>query len=363
MRLRSLVLVATSIGALGAAGCGRAPAAAPPSPVTVSVAAAARADLPDFLDLQGRLVPPAEEDVLLAPQVAGLLVRVPVREGDAVRRGALLAEVDPAPLDEGAAAAAAALAKAHEDEAVRVRALALTERLLARGITSAEERDADRAALASARAARVESEGRASNAARQRRWASVRAPFDGIVAQVLKRPGEVVDGTPSTAVIRLLGTAAVEVAADAEAADLSRVKPGAAAETVLPGSSVPVSGRVTRVARSVDPATGIGEVRVRLFSRSRVPLLASVPLRIVLAVHRGTVVVPREALRRTEAGTEEVVVASNGVAAVRVVSCGVRTTTHVEIVRGLSAGETIVVDSPLGLVAGQPLAVRPDAAR
>lgn len=363
MRLRALVLVASSIGALGTAGCGRAPAEPPPSPVTVSVAAAARADLPDFLDLQGRLVPPAEEDVLLAPQVAGRLVRVPVREGDEVRRGALLAEVDPAPLDEGAAAAAAALAKAHEDEAVRVRALGLTERLFTRGIASAEERDADRAALASARAARVDAEGRASQASRQRRWASLRAPFDGVVAQVLKSPGELVDGTPAAAVVRLLGNAAVEVAADAEAGDLSRVKPGDAAETVLPGGSAREPGRVTRVARSVDPATGIGEVRVRLSSRSRVPLLASVPLRIVLAVHRDTVVVPREALRRTEAGAEEVVVASNGAAAIRAVTCGLRTATLVEVVRGLSPGETIVVDSPLGLTAGQPLTVRPGAAR
>lgn len=363
MRPRSFVLVATSIGALGFAGCEKEPAQAPPSPTIVSVAAAARADLPDLLDLQGRLVPPAEEDVLLAPQVAGRLVRVPVREGDAVRRGALLAEVDSAPLDDGAAAAAAALSKAHEDEAVRARALALTKKLFARGIASAEERDADGAALASARAARVEAEGRASQAARQRRWASLRAPFDGVVAQVLRRSGEAVDGTPATAVVRLLGTAAVEVAADAEAADLSRVQPGAAAETVLPGSSDPVPGRVTRVARSVDPATGIGEVRVRLSTRNRGPLLASVPLRIVLAVHRGAVVVPREALRRTEAGAEEVVVTTNGAAVVREVSSGLRTTTHVEIVRGLSAGETIVVDSPIGLAAGQPLAVRPAAAR
>ncbi len=350
--------VATALGAiLLTSGCRKAPAEDPPDPVPVLVATVSRADIPDILSLRGRLVPPVEEDATLAPQVAGRLVRLVVREGDAVPRGALLAEVDRAPLEEADATAAAALAKARQDEAVRSRALSLTEHLLERGIVSSEERDGDRAALETARAARVEAEGRLAQTTRQRSWTGLRAPFDGVVAQVLRHPGEAVDGTPATPVLRLLGTSATEVSADADATDLSRVKSGDEVAVTLPGVEASAPGRVTRVARSVDPATGVGEIRARLSARASVPLLSQVSISVVLAVHRAALVVPSGALRRSEQGREEVVLVSKGAAQVRPVKTALHSTNLVEVVDGLSGGETVVVDSPLGLEDGVPLAV------
>jgi len=357
VRIPTLAFAASLGALLFAPGCRKTSAEDPPDPIQVSVATVSRADVPDLLDLRGRLVPPIEEDATLAPQVAGRLVRLDVRQGDAVRRGALLAEVDGAPLEEAEATAAAALAKARGDEAVRARALSLTERLLEKGIASSEERDGDRASFEAARAARVEAEGRAAQARRQRGWAILRAPFDGVVAQVLRHPGEAVDGTPATPVLRLLGTSVTEVSADADAADLSRVAVGDEVTTTLSSDGAPAPGRVTRVARSVDPATGVGEVRSRLASRSPAPLLSPVSIAVVLAVHRGALVVPSGALRRAESGHEEVVLVSKGVAQVRPVKTGLRPTGLVEVVDGLSGGETVVVDSPLGLEDGVPLAV------
>ena len=235
---------ALCLGAVFAAsGCRRAPAEEPPAPIAVSVATVSRTDVPELLSIRGRLVPPVDEDATLAPQVAGRLVHLAVRAGDDVRRGALLAEVDRAPLEEADATAAAALAKARQDEAVRTRTLALTERLLERGIASSEERDGDRAALEAARAARVEAEGRAAQAARQRGWAGLRAPFDGVVAQVLRHPGEAVDGTRGDAgppAPRDLGHGGL--GATRTSTDLSRVKVGDEVAVTLPGWRTPVSG-------------------------------------------------------------------------------------------------------------------------
>ena len=357
VRIPTLAFATSFVALLVTSGCRKAPAEDPPAPVQVSVTTVSRIDIPDLLDLRGRLVPPVEEDATLAPQVPGRLVRLVVREGDAVRRGALLAEVDRAPLEEADATAAAALAKARGDEAVRARALALTEHLLERGIASSEERDGDRAALEAARAARIEAEGRAAGATRQKGWAGLIAPFDGVVAQVLRHPGEAVDGTPATPVLRLLGTSATEVSADADAADLSRVKVGDEVTVTPPGAGAPVRGQVTRVARSVDPATGVGELRARLSSRTPSPLLSQVAISVVLAIRRDALAVPSGALRRSAEGREEVVLVSKGVAQIRPVKTGLRSTTLVEIVEGLSGGETVVVDSPLGLEDGLPLVV------
>ena len=119
----------------------------------------------------------------------------------------------------------------------------------------------------------------------------------------------------------------------------------------------------TRVSRSVDPASGVGEVRARLAARSDAPLLTTVGLSVVLSVRRGALVVPSASLRRSEEGREEVVLVVKGVAEVRPVKAGVASSGLVEIVEGLAGGETVVVESPLGLVAGQPLAAKAGAGR
>jgi RND family efflux transporter MFP subunit len=284
-----------------------------------------------------------------------------VREGDAVRAGDVLASIDRQSLDESTRTAAAALEKARQDEQVRVEAAALTAQLLEKGIASREERDADRAALEATRAGRVEAEARLTQARRQGEWSELRAPFSGVVAAVMKHPGELVDGTAATAVLRLLGTSVEEVSADATASDLARLATGQPATVSLPGRDQPLAGTVSRVARAVDPATGVGELRVRLAARSGAPLLSTVSVSIVVARHPDALAVPLAALRRAEGGGEQVVRLEGGKAHVVEVRTGARSDRLVEIVEGLKGGESVVVDSPLGLAPDTPLRIRTPA--
>ncbi len=354
---RGLVLIA-AVPLAAALGCREAPHSEAAEAVSVGTATVRRTDLADLLMLRGRLVSSPREDVTLAPQVAGRLTGVAVREGDTVAEGALLASVDHQQLDDAEAAATAALAKAREDEEVRSKALALTSRLLEKGIVSREERDNDRAALETARAARIDAEARVRHATRQRGWSELRAPFTGVVAQVLRHAGEIVDGTGSTPVLRLLGTSVQEVSADASTNDLSRIAIGSEVTVRPSGGDAAFPGQVVRVARAVDPATGVGEVRARLSRKSAAPLLSPVAIAIVVAAHRDVIAVPVEALRRSETGVEEVVLVEKEKARVRGVRSGVVTDRLIEITEGLAGGETVVVDSPLGLADGVPLRVR-----
>jgi RND family efflux transporter MFP subunit len=340
------------------AACHNAPEAAPAAAVAVTVATAGRADVSDLLSLRGRLVPTPEEDALLAPQVAGRILRLNVREGDHVAAGATVATIERQPLEDATRTAAAALAKARQDEAVREKAGALTASLQQKGIASVEERDNDRAALEAARSARVEAEARFAQAERQQAWAGLQAPFAGVVTQVVRRPGEIVDGTAATPVLRLLGTSAQEVSADATPADLARLHVDAVASTHFSGIERTFAGRVVRLAGAVDPATGVGEVRVRLTERSPAPLLSAASLSIVVAAHRGAIAVPLGALRRSEAGEDEVVLVERNAAKARAVKVGLRSATLAEIAEGLEEGDIVVVDSPLGLADGTALAVR-----
>ena len=310
----------------------------------------------ETLELSGRLVPPPNEDATIAPQIGGRLLSVNVREGDRVSKGALLATLDPAPFVEAERAADAALGKARAEASVKKRAADLTAKLFEKGIASAEERDNDRAAEDAARAAIADAEARAGEARRRREWTRLVAPFAGVVSQVTRHAGETVDGTPSTTVLRLLGETAVEVAADASARDLGRIRAGDAAAVGAAGGEARAT--VAAVPAAVDPATGLGEVRARLEGRAPAPLLSSVTLRIVLARKDGVVVVPPRAVRRAEDGGDEVEKVVNGAAHPSKVTLGLRSADAVEVTSGLAPGEVVVLDSPLGLAEGQKLDVK-----
>jgi multidrug efflux pump subunit AcrA (membrane-fusion protein) len=103
-------------------GCRQAPRSEPAVAIIVTASAVGREDVTAHVTLRGRLVPRSEEDITLAAQVPGRLVRVDAREGDLVPAGAVLALVDRGPRAEAERTAVAALAKAREEETVKGRA-------------------------------------------------------------------------------------------------------------------------------------------------------------------------------------------------------------------------------------------------
>ena len=348
------------IAALAVCGaCARRSDPPPEAPAEVGVANAELGDVTLWLRLFGRTVPPPDQDATLAPQIGGVLLAVDVRQGQGVRAGQVVARIDPAPLDDALAAGEAAARRAAADADFRRRAANRTRGLFEKGISSREEAEADEAAAVGAEAALSEASAALASARRRRAWAEVRAPFDGVVLRVIRRAGEPVDGSPATAVLEIAAATPVQVTADATAAMLLAVETGSAAEIAATGAKQAVHrGRVVRVARAVDPATGAGEVRISLDERAA-PLVLGTPVEVRIAVqHRqGVVRIPSRALRRSPEGPEVVVVVA-GKAVVRKVTTGIIEGDHVEIVSGLAAGETLVVDDPVGLAEGAAISAR-----
>jgi len=117
---------------------------------------------------------------------------------------------------------------------------------------------------------------------------------------------------------------------------------------------------VIRVARSVEAATGSGEIRLAFNGAAPdLPLGLGVEVRIAAGRHENATTVPARALRRGDAGAAEVVVARQGKAVVRKVTVGYSDKDRVEVLSGLSPGELVVVDDPVGLADGMDLKERP----
>ncbi len=189
--------------ALAAAGCGSGPAERPALPA-VRIAEVGRAAHPLVSEYPGRVE--ASEEVHLAFQSGGTLRRIAVAEGARVRRGELVAELDPADY--------ALQLKAVEAEYRRIEAEAQrVMALYADSVATAAAYDRARYGLEQA-AARYE------HARKQLADTRITAPFDGCVQRRHCDPPTVVAaGMP---VVTLVSTAAPEIEIHIPAADYVR---------------------------------------------------------------------------------------------------------------------------------------------
>ena len=119
---------------LGFLACGRGAEAPADRAALVTTARAETGTITDWIRLYGRIVPPPDRDATLAPLVAGPLLGVPVREGQGVGTGDVLARVDGAPLDDALRAAEAAQRRAESEAAFR-RSVATRTRTLVTRLT------------------------------------------------------------------------------------------------------------------------------------------------------------------------------------------------------------------------------------
>jgi RND family efflux transporter MFP subunit len=279
-----------------------------------------------------------------------------------VKRGDLLAFVEDPALPEAVAESQAESETARADVAAARTALARAERLFAEGIVARREVEETRTRAESAEATLRSTQARVRLATTREARARIVAPFDADVIHLLRRPGELVDGTAATPLLELADVTTLELWGDVPAADLVRLSAEAVAVVTadaLPGESVP--GKVVGIAPSVDASTSLGTVRVRLKSPGRFRLGLAGRATVTVDVRARSTLVPGAALRRSASGASEVVVCEGDgdrrKASVRAVESGLRRGGDVEIVQGVAPGEEVAVSAVLNLDDGTAIDV------
>ena len=326
---------------------------------------AASAPVEDAIEVTGQIAPPPRFDATISSPVAGRVAHVAVEEGDRVAAGALLATIEDPQLPAGTIEARAQVASADAAKTAADLELARQQRLVESGIGAKRDLEEARAKAAAATAELEAARAREGLANRQLARRELRAPYAGIVLHVWKRTGESVDGTTATPVVQVADVTVLELRAQVPPKALIAIRDGMPAVAHASGIDGAITGKVARVAPAVDPATLLGTVRIELAAGTRLPVGSAAHGRIVTGTHAG-VVVPVDALRRSIAGGDELVVCEGGQAAqatqatktarIRAVTIGQRTETTAEIVKGLTAGEPIAIDHALGIEDGQALA-------
>jgi RND family efflux transporter MFP subunit len=333
-----------------------------PAPVAVRCVAPVPEDVDDVVVLRGRIQPPPGGDLAIASQVAGRLVSVAVREGQRVASGDIVATVDDAPSRDALKQADATLAQARANQANAIATLERARALVTRGVAAKQELD-DAQTKADALAAEVKSATAASDVARRTLGrVVVRSSFAGVVTRLWRGPGALVDGTAATPIAQVAASELVEFVADATAKELVRVEAGDAVRvTLVTGESL--DGAVVSRSAALDPATGLGSVRIGASAAAASPSPPPTPTlgtfgtaRLIVAHRTGVPTLPASALRGAVADGAEVVVCSGDKAALRRVDVGWRGPDRFEA-HGLAAGERVAIDHVLGLTDGAALQV------
>ncbi len=367
-RLRFAPLGAALWGCwLGSCGGGPAPErvgrAAAAHPVPVLSARALRRDVPRLVDGLG--VVAAYDTAVVHSRVDGELERVGFEEGQFVREGDFLAQLDPRPFRIALAQARASLAK----DRATLRNGRLNWRrnreLLRRRLVSTQTVTDLRAQVDEFEAQIRVDEAAVASARLNLVYARISSPIDGVTGVRLIDPGNVVHASDPSGI--------VVVARVDPAAIYVSIPEDVLPEVVAQGARAPLrvlarsrddridygEGRVAVLDNQVNQATGTLRLKAIFPNPDRLLWPAQfVKVQVELGVLRGAVVVPSGALQRGPEGAFVYVVRQDQTVEMRRVEPGPAVGGSTVIGRGLAPGEEVVTEGQLRLKPGSRVTVQ-----
>ena len=337
--------------------------AAGEGPVPVLVAPAARADVPVYLDAVGTIK--ALNTVTVRPQVDGKLLSVNFKEGDDIKKGDVLAKIDPviyqAQLNQ-------AIAKKAQDEAQLANSkidLERYERLAATAAINKQQADTQRALVAQYTALVQADQAAIDNAQAMLGYTTITAPIDGRTGIRMVDEGNYVrsaDANSSIVVITQLQP--ISVLFNLPQQDLSQVNtafnkgPLNVEAQRSDNDAVIDRGALRVVDNQVDQTTGTVKLKAE-FPNANLQLWPGqfVNIRLLVDTLKQVVVIPTGAVQRGPNGTFVYVVKDDDTVSVRPITVQKQDETQTVISKGLEAPERVVTTGFVRLTDGTKVAV------
>ncbi|MGD0432732.1 MAG: efflux RND transporter periplasmic adaptor subunit [Acetobacteraceae bacterium] len=333
-----------------------------PPTVPVSVAPVVRKDVPDYLRGLGTVL--ALQTVQLRSEVDGVLMKVPVTEGQDVKQGDVLAIIDPRPYQ---AALDAAIAQKQEDEAQLFAAHADVVRytsLAAKQVASQQQLEVAQAKAGQLVASIAADAAKIDTAKINLAWCYIMAPFDGRVGLREVDPGNFIRSAEVTPVLPLSQLRPIAVTFTVPQDYLPAI------QKAMAGGKLPViaftsddkteldHGTLLTIDNSIDATTGTIKLKA-IFPNDKYQMWPGqfVNSRLLIDTSKGALTVPSAAVRHGQDDLFVYVVKPDQTVIRQVVEVERDDGVTSIITKGLEEGQTAVTDGQSRLQNGTHVSI------
>jgi len=357
------VIRASGIFSFAPSAIGAPPKTAPAVPVLAEKAL--RKDAQSFLTAPGAVKP--INTATIRSRVDGLLLRVHFSEGQSVRAGELLAEVDPDSYEAALDLAEASLAKDEAQLGNARRDLGRYARLSDSGAVSGQQKDTTKALVAQLEAAVKADRAQIELARLQFNWCRITAPFDGRVGAKITDPGNVLRASEATGVVTInqMSPIFVEFPIPSDALPqlrqaLQRGGVEILAEDMKGGMRA--HGTLAMIDNQINAASATIKLKAQ-FDNADEALWPGlfVNVRIPYARFDDALTIPSIAVQRADAGDFVYVVGRDAIVEKRYVTSAALDKTTTVVTKGLAENELVVTDGHYRIEPGSRVEILPVA--
>ena len=325
--------------------------------VPVLASLARTKDVPVYLDGVGSVR--ALNTVTVRAQVDGKLTSVNFKEGQDVKAGDVLAEIDPviyqAQYDQ-------ALAKKAQDQALLANAridLARYEQLAAANAGSKQQADTQKSTVAQLEAQVRSDQAAIDNAGAMLGYTKVVAPISGRAGLRQVDTGNLIRSSDANGLVVITQLQPIAVWFSLPQQQVARVNAASAQSTLAvdvfgnDGVTVVDTGIMTGIDNQIDPTTGTVKVKA-VFPNATMQLWPGqfVNVRLKVETLKDVLVVPTAAVQRGPAGTFSYVIGQDNVVAAQPVKVKQQSETETVIAEGLKPGDNVVTTGFANLTDG-----------
>ena len=331
-------------------------------PATVKVIKVRRGDISVPISATGTIFPEYESKI--GPKISGTIEIVHVDEGDQVRKGQTLAQLDQKDLliavRQGQAAVRVAEAQLKEAE-VKVRNLRRERErlanLLKKNVISQQKYDDIDTAYSMAvvrveviRAQILSCRENLAMAEQKLKDTVIVAPFSGLIVKRFINQGEFVSTMPPSPLFLIMNIDRVKTEIGLPEVHLARINIGNPVEVKVdtyPG--ITFTGKISTINPMVDPVSRAFKIKVEIPNKDhRLKPGMFARVKIYPEIHKDALIVPFKSVMKREGNTVVFVVEGNMVR-LRAVTAGINNEREIEVIDGLGEGEEVVIEGHYGM--------------
>ena len=367
--LRSTSIVAAFLALILAAACDKA-APPPPTPPAVEVVTVAQRDVPIYMEWIGSL--DGNVNAVIRPQVTGYLIKQNYREGDLVKQGQPLFEIDRRTFESAVEEAKGLRAQQQARYVTSSANLARIKPLAAQNAVSQKDLDDAVGSELSAKAALDAAEASLKTAQLNLGFTRITSPITGIAGIAKAQIGDLLSPSMAAELTTVSAIDPIKVYFNISEREylnfVAKHRPGENKAPVpielilVDGSSYPENGKFLLLDRQVDATTGTFKAVAQFPNAKRLLRPGQYgKIRVTMSVAEGALLVPQRAVTEMQGRYLVAVVGADNKVDIRPVTVGERIGTEWVIGAGLKPGETVVAEGTQKVRPGSMVSPKPFA--